>query len=344
MRRNATWLIIGALATLVVAAVVDSYYGGVGPLETETQSPATVAEQPGIKDLENDSALVAALERVRVSGVLYLSDEECRVQAIELPSLKAEGSLSAEFCVFSLSPDGHQAVQRGVWRPQGDAWAVCRQGSVRVVSRDGDILSRLPGCDPAWKPNGTLTYVREGELIALTRAGTSDALSWSQRDTVPLAIFSREHLAEALRGRRSPVLLRSYSIVEASWLDDYRFAALIQGRFEKTIAVVDQRGDLAAIADETSIPSGALEALQASPEGGYIAIRQRSGEIQVFDDTLAPVSFSLPPGTTIRAIAWSPDERWTGVATQGSVFLFSTARPSAHPIRLPIAANDLAWR
>jgi hypothetical protein len=43
-------------------------------------------------------------------------------------------------------------------------------------------------------------------------------------------------------------------------------------------------------------------------------------------------------------LAWSPDDRWTAVATHDSVFLLRADEGDGRIRRLPIAARDLAWR
>jgi hypothetical protein len=49
-----------------------------------------------------------------------------------------------------------------------------------------------------------------------------------------------------------------------------------------------------------------------------------------------------PAPTDIRAIAWSPDDRWTAVASRRSVYLFRTARGREGYIGLPLVARDLS--
>jgi hypothetical protein len=44
-----------------------------------------------------------------------------------------------------------------------------------------------------------------------------------------------------------------------------------------------------------------------------------------------------------HAIAWSPDERWTAVATRASVYVFRTEETDGTLIRIPITVRDLAW-
>ena len=84
-----------------------------------------------------------------------------------------------------------------------------------------------------------------------------------------------------------------------------------------------------------------LERLKVAPGGLYVAgepnllLRRDGSEVH------------LPDITGIRAVAWSPDGRWTAFATRASVFLAPTRElgaPSPRLIRLPLAVRDLAWR
>jgi hypothetical protein len=46
---------------------------------------------------------------------------------------------------------------------------------------------------------------------------------------------------------------------------------------------------------------------------------------------------------TARAVAWSPDERWTALATDASVYVYPTDRPDELVVRIPLMVRDLAW-
>jgi hypothetical protein len=77
--------------------------------------------------------------------------------------------------------------------------------------------------------------------------------------------------------------------------------------------------------------------------GNFVAARAagRGGLLVLGPDGLAA---SLPPLTDPRSITWSPDERWTAVATRNSVFVFRTNTGEARFTRLPVVARDLTWR
>jgi hypothetical protein len=83
--------------------------------------------------------------------------------------------------------------------------------------------------------------------------------------------------------------------------------------------------------------------LEVSPQGSFVAARARGRDgLIVFGADGRTVS--LPPFADAHSITWSPDERWTAVATKNSVFVFRTNTGEARVRRLPIVARDLAWR
>jgi hypothetical protein len=92
----------------------------------------------------------------------------------------------------------------------------------------------------------------------------------------------------------------------------------------------------------TGAPRRRLDHLQVSPRGSYVAARVVGSGLIVLGADGRPVA--MPPFTAPRSITWSPDERWTAVATENSVFVFRTAAGEARVRRLPVHAYDLAWR
>jgi hypothetical protein len=81
-------------------------------------------------------------------------------------------------------------------------------------------------------------------------------------------------------------------------------------------------------------------ALRASPAGGHIALLTEGASVQIFtpEGTRVP----LPPAASPHTVAWSPDDRWTALASREFVSVFPTDRPE-EAIRLPLAVRDLDW-
>jgi hypothetical protein len=80
--------------------------------------------------------------------------------------------------------------------------------------------------------------------------------------------------------------------------------------------------------------------LRASPLGGYVAVLDRDRvSVRIF--TGAGRELWLPPLPGPRAVAWSPDERWTAIATRESVYVLLTTQPRKRLLRIPVEVRDL---
>ena len=44
-----------------------------------------------------------------------------------------------------------------------------------------------------------------------------------------------------------------------------------------------------------------------------------------------------------QAVAWSPDERWTALATSQSVYIYQSDQPDGRVVRVPLEVRDLDW-
>jgi hypothetical protein len=89
---------------------------------------------------------------------------------------------------------------------------------------------------------------------------------------------------------------------------------------------------------------GDTRAIRPSPTGRYYALVGPEPPLgdQVFtrEGHAVGVADGLPPA---RAVAWSPDEGWTALATGESVYVFPSERPRERVIRIPLTVRDLDW-
>jgi hypothetical protein len=321
MRRRGTWLVVGALIALGAIAAADALRG---PQEVvappgKTEQPAPTVARPG------EPAMI---------GALYYSDanDECRLSGVTVPDLgnpafdpSTGPPPKLRSCRFTMSPDGEAALQGDVeWSPSGSLHARETRNAIRLGSARSNRMVRLRGRSPAFKPDGTLTYVRDEKLV-----------EWRGR-----AVFSTRDLRRTMPGQRSlgPLTLR-----DVAWLTETRLAAVV-GVDAGTPA---SREFFAVIEGERVLATnggffGEGHTIEASPGGAYFAewfrnvllgVRDRNGREMV-----------LPTVQGVRALTWSPDERWAAVATRFSVFLVRTHEGEARIRRLPIVARDLAWR
>jgi hypothetical protein len=314
MRQPATLVVVAALAILGLAAAVDALQGGEArPAAdaTTTVSTSTVLTAP--PSLEPGPGL---------EGVLYYTDERCRLRALELPRLNSVETPDWEACAFSLSPTGQDVEPSWtVWSPSG-ARAADLVNSIEV--RPGGRAFR--GAVPAWRPDGVLTYADEG----VVRAWPSRTVLIAPRDLRPVW------------ARQIGTLTRSVEFVrvkQLAWLSSTR-AVLILGirvrsgsEFEFT--ALFERGRLASLLAQSS------PRLWTSPGGRFFALGG-NGDLQLYnrDGEAVPLPITV---TEPQAIAWSPDERWVAVSTGASIFLVRMSATDRSVRRLPVEAHDLAW-
>jgi hypothetical protein len=336
MRRWPTWLLVGALVALGSVAVADALRGDRTKVVPRPRTPATVAlitrNEPAASGL---------------SGVLYYSnaEDDCRLDGLSLPDLGNAPPPKLRSCRFSLSRDGQAAFPDDAeWSPQGGMYAREDDNMIELGSSASHQALHFPGSAPAFKPDGTFTYVRENEVVEWT----TSCPRGSRLFTLPgdnatarcrRVVLSTGDLRRArIGGEGSGPLIPK----DLAWLSDTRLVTVvgdagISGHREH-LSVIDSGRVVGATISEF----GEGMRVEASPHGNFftawygdslVTIRDRNGDLVTF-----------PTIPRVRALTWSPDERWTAVATEHSVFVFRTNTSEAIVRRLPIMAYDLAWR
>jgi hypothetical protein len=336
MRRWATWLLVGGLTVLGAVAVADAVRGK-PEVATHSTRPTTIS----VALIPRNEPAASAM-----SGVLYYSDpaDGCRLRGLTLPDLRNVAVPELASCAFSLSPDGKSALPgEAEWSPQRVLYARERGKLIELGSPETGGQLRIPGRAPAFKPDGTFTYVHGNAVVEwttscprATRLFTlpGDNATVRCRHTVLRERDLRRALVSADPGPLVPMQL--------AWLSDSSLVtvlgdASISG-YREHVAVFngpDVRG-----ASFSEFGDGLR--IEASPHGGFftawfghslVDVRNREGE-----------SVAFPQLTRVHALTWSPDERWTAVASENSVFVFRTDEIDASVRRLPIHASELAWR
>jgi hypothetical protein len=336
MRRWPTWLLVGALVALGSVAVADALRGDGTKVVPRPRTPATVAlitrNEPAASGL---------------SGVLYYSnaEDDCRLDGLSLPDLGNAPPPKLRSCRFSLSRDGQAAFPDDAeWSPQGGMYAREDDNMIELGSSASHQALHFPGSAPAFKPDGTFTYVRENEVVEWT----TSCPRGSRLFTLPgdnatarcrRVVLSTGDLRRArIGGEGSGPLIPK----DLAWLSDTRLVTVvgdagISGHREH-LSVIDSGRVVGATISEF----GEGMRVEASPHGNFftawygdslVTIRDRNGDLVTF-----------PTIPRVRALTWSPDERWTAVATEHSVFVVRTNTSEASVRRLPIMAYDLAWR
>jgi hypothetical protein len=331
-QRLATIAVLIAVVAVGTAAVVDAIRPD-SLRNPEASAITTTAREP--------DPVKAALEAGGVGGVLYYSDPEddCRVHALDLPDLEQVAPPQVRACRFELPSDpGTGALPDGAtWSPDGELAAADDGRRVSLWTREGQI-GRIAGHAPAWRPDGSLTVIRNGEV-------------WAKRK-----LLSTIELTRAARTLQivppDPRYLRSASAFDVAWLTDSRAAVLVRVQLKGRLRGIGPITALALFEGRRLVrvvPYSGARVLRLSPRRTFLAVVEDGERVAVVDSTgrtrLDTVTIPAPNAV---AVTWSPDERWTAVASRWSVYFLPTADIVAggtpRSIRLPLAARDLAWR
>jgi hypothetical protein len=339
-KQLASMLVVGVLVAVALVAAVDA---------VRSDDPAEIPDRARAEDEPDLPA--AGLEAEGIRGILYYSDPEddCRVHAVELPDLREVAPPKLRACRFELpfDPDPSWEPRGAAWHPRDHLSAACSRGRVEVREQSGALVDEVDGCAPAWKPDGTLTVVRDGEVWGVQRPCDGGC----ERRLLPAVELSR--VARSVRfAPRARRYLRSATAFEVAWLSDTRAAVLVRVRLRGRLRVLGPVSVLALYEGRRLLRAtqyaGAI-ALRVSPRGTFVGVVEAGERISIVGRNGRQLlgAADLPSPST-RAVAWSPDELWTAIATRWSVFLLPTADIEAgrqpRIVRLPLGARDLAWR
>jgi hypothetical protein len=345
VRRPATWLAVGVVLLVGVAAAAD----GLRQKAAKSEVSSTTTTTPA-------GTTTRASPATGLSGVLYYTDQQCLLVARRLPDLRPVRSPAWNECGFSLSDDADRVAAEGfVWHPGGTVRASQSEGSVAVVLEEGSSESSYAfrGSAPSFSPQARLTFGL-GTEIRMMDAGCP--LLVSDEPLVPArairrcstVIVPREAVERA--ARRHPSFDRatgflSVSIRETVWLRAQQgpnlLATLLRLR-TRTAEEFDLIGlfELGAIAETIALfETGS--GLEASPGGSFFGVQRERGSVLLFDRDGS--SLSLPHLTGAREFAWSPNESWVAIATERKVLVATTKTPTPLIRELDIDAGDIAW-
>ncbi|MGH3112332.1 MAG: hypothetical protein ACRDOP_02565 [Gaiellaceae bacterium] len=318
MGRRVTWVVVSAVAAVAVAAAVEALRGepeaGLSP--TTRPRRAADASTPPVLPISGREEVRDLLNAAGVSGVLYLGDRSCRLRTLLLPAVEwrpqPDRPVPCRFTVDltgAVHPDGVRI------EPQTGLRAVCRGGRVGLFGRSGAALATFPdACAPAWRYGGSLTFVRDGELV----------LALQGRDE--RVLLSRTELARAL-GPGSQVL-------EASWFDRETYAAAVRRPRETVLAVF--RGD--ELVAPPSFSSPRIDGLRAT--GRLVAARTAtSGPGITFFSYTGRELLTVEDG---HSVSWAPGGVVAAVAARAVLVFVNPATRKRAPLAL--VATDLEWR
>ncbi|MGH3041685.1 MAG: hypothetical protein ACRDNG_08110 [Gaiellaceae bacterium] len=158
-------------------------------------------------------------------------------------------------------------------------------------------------------------------------------------------VLSQEELSRALRtGLGIPADADAgFRAVQAASLGGGRYVVLADSTYEpreRVLAGLD--GSRVRFVHPRWWVGGA-RAIRPSPRGRYYALlgsEPLGAKIYTRAGRAVGIAEGIPAP---RAVAWSPDDRWTAVATRGSIYVFASARPQELVIRVPLTVRDLDW-
>lgn len=162
-------------------------------------------------------------------------------------------------------------------------------------------------------------------------------------------VLSEERLSRAIRvglDIRADEVEAGFRAVQAVSLDDERYIVLADSTYEPRERVVAAFDGKRVSFVHPRWLVGDARAVRRSPRGGYYAL--------LGEEWLAGIGSPIfsrdgrqvggPEGIPRpHAIAWSPDERWTALATDESVYVYPTEEPDRLVVRIPLPVRDLDW-
>jgi hypothetical protein len=288
MRTGLTWVVGGAVVVLLVVAIAD-----------------------GIRSHEDASGAPAPPPR-ELHGVIVTADAACQTEAFRFPSMASERA--------PHPPDCNGLV----WSQDGSLAARCSGDFTAVRSSEGVQFPNVDGCAPAWRGDGALSVVLDGNLVIARRHGS------------PFIFFSRPRLAEAL-GAAGVEDAGGWRFAQVSWFGLTSFVAILRNQEDSAAAVFAQGGL------ETFLPQIGthVEDLRVSPIGNF-AFARADPEREYVMVSRGGDAMSLPVVRGATAIAWSPDEAYVAIATDDETVIGRTGTTSV-VTTLPFGARALAW-
>ena len=305
MAYRGTVLLVAAIVGLGVAAGVDSLRGDDEPADQSSASKS---------DRTTTASAAQELASRQITGVLHFTVRvrpgQCALRSVALPTLETTSAVDVGSCLIAISAGG--LVAAGGPCPRGNI--------VWVPSPTRPML--LEGCAPAWKPDGTLTFVRRGRLVELVKGCTRPDPVGCLRQTPMRAVPGN-------------------AIHELAWMNDERFAMLLDGREGVESVFLSGAGGRFA---RPVLSSSGLSYLRPFGRNRVVVRTGPAGRafLTIDDNGIAkPFPRFLADG---QAVTVSPDGAWVASTSAGAVHVYrlGDSRP-LEPVRIEIDAVDLGW-
>ena len=309
---------------MTVAAVDAVRNRDEGPPPAETTS-----------ELEDREELAERLAALGARGELVLFGAGCAPKRVALPSL--ERSESADGC-----------LPLGVESPDGGRIARCLSERTEVFASSGSLDRFVPGCVPAWRPDGTLTVALDRSVVGVRECG-------ARRPVCTEPLIPRTELERAARRHpsvpRGPMRLRAL-------IDGIAWVSSTTAAVQLSIRAGGRLGGLGALSAIAFFENGRLSRAQPyyRVTGGRIAASPLGSYVSMAPDVILRSDGSqvtLPEHLReSHAFAWSGDERFLALATPHAVHVldvaslerYDTTGSALRSVTLPVSAEELSWR
>ncbi len=158
-------------------------------------------------------------------------------------------------------------------------------------------------------------------------------------------VLSKQELSRAIRAGlgMEDDERAGFRAVQAVSLGDDRYVVLADSTYEPRERVLAGFDGTRAKFVHPRWWVGEARAVRPSPQGRYYALLGEDwvgSPIFSSDGRRLTLPDELPDP---HAIAWSPDERWTALATDESVYIDPTEEPGRLVVRIPLPVRDLDW-
>ncbi len=359
MWRNA--LVVGAVAALGVAALVDTIRGG----EAEAADPgATAAEESSTAQTLTGPDVPPAGS---LPGQLVVAEADgCRVRVLRFADAALGSSGEETLCRVWVAPKGGLAVvptargeradvrrielvrlddppesvrelgaARGevAWSPDGSRLAWCAAGGFSIVHELGSgKQERIRGCHPRFTTGGSVITRPDRPLTAEL---------WL--DGEPL--LSADDFAQGFEsGPSRPLDLLEFDVSSSGVIAATVAKQLAPSGTQLTLQLWrDGQLDASIGLPRLPGPGNTLFGgfLRFGPTGNELAIGYTpgAGELSLVDLELGRV---LVRSIAQSALAWSPDGAWLALAVDDEIRVYGAVRDEPSYV-LPLSAVSLAW-
>jgi hypothetical protein len=334
MGRLATVVLVGAVVLLGVAAIVDALRGG-----GETAAPAPAAATS--TDVEEED-IPRVLRAAGIGGVLsYTDPDDCGLHAMALPTMRPVEADRWESCAFAQAATGPPAIEGTVFSAENGLQAAEVQGAVEIVRPHRRTLRFVNAHAPAFRADGTLTMVLDGELVAWEpcEPGTEPRPRlWPGH--CPRVLTDEHEVTEGLDPSRLRPVSGRFSLEDVVWLEDGTALAVARAIESDVLVHIQLTGGEHPIVN-ARFQAGRIYEVALDPRGDYLAVLSGTGRVAVLDPLGRLVA---SPGLKVRAMTWSPEGRWLAVLSGPGLVFVRPESPVTQIGPILLAARDLGWR